>query len=133
MNCLMAYDWPGSVRELENCIERAIALGNHQTIDIADLPLGIRAAAGVATPAPLTVAADATDLEDIERATIERVFAQCNGDKVQAGKRLGISRATLYRKLKRYGIGDAASPAEFNAPKAKTASAGGQGSAGGAA
>ena len=47
----------------------------------------------------------ATDLEDIERATIERVFAQVNGDKALAGKMLGISRATLYRKLKRYHIG----------------------------
>jgi len=46
-----------------------------------------------------------TDLEDIERATIERVFQQVKGDKVLAGKMLGISRATLYRKLKRYNIG----------------------------
>jgi transcriptional regulator of acetoin/glycerol metabolism len=45
------------------------------------------------------------DLEDIERATILRVFEQVNGDKVVAGKMLGISRATLYRKLKRYNIG----------------------------
>ena len=47
----------------------------------------------------------ATDLEDIERATIERVFSQVKGDKALAGKMLGISRATLYRKLKRYNIG----------------------------
>jgi transcriptional regulator of acetoin/glycerol metabolism len=47
----------------------------------------------------------ATDLEDIERATIERVFEQVHGDKALAGKMLGISRATLYRKLKRYNIG----------------------------
>src|ERR1051326_7468426 len=46
-----------------------------------------------------------TDLEDIERLTIERVFEQVNGDKTLAGQLLGISRATLYRKLKRYGIG----------------------------
>jgi transcriptional regulator of acetoin/glycerol metabolism len=44
-------------------------------------------------------------LEDIERVTIERVFEQVNGDKTLAGQLLGISRATLYRKLKRYGIG----------------------------
>jgi len=48
-----------------------------------------------------------TDLEDIERATIKRVFEQVKGDKVLAGKMLGISRATLYRKLKRYNIGAA--------------------------
>jgi DNA-binding NtrC family response regulator len=105
MNCLMVYDWPGNVRELENCIERALALGNRHTIDLADLPPALRACAGIladpaAGPAPVT-----TDLEDLERATIERVFQQVHGDKIAAGKLLGISRATLYRKLKRYGIG----------------------------
>jgi two-component system response regulator AtoC len=108
MNCLMAYDWPGNVRELENCVERALALGNHKTIDLPDLPPALRAYAGVApaeTAAFTTAALTTTDLEDIERATIERVFQQVNGDKVAAGKLLGISRATLYRKLKRYGIG----------------------------
>mgnify|MGYP005809798425 CR=1 FL=1 len=105
MNCLMAYDWPGNVRELENCIERAIALGNHHTIDLPDLPVAIRALAGVKPAEPVASALTSTDLEDIERATIERVFEQVNGDKVQAGKMLGISRATLYRKLKRYNIG----------------------------
>jgi two-component system, NtrC family, response regulator AtoC len=49
-------------------------------------------------------AASTTDLEDIERATIQRVFEQVKGDKALAGRMLGISRATLYRKLKRYNI-----------------------------
>jgi two-component system, NtrC family, response regulator AtoC len=48
--------------------------------------------------------ASTTDLEDIERATIQRVFEQVKGDKALAGRMLGISRATLYRKLKRYNI-----------------------------
>ena len=56
-------------------------------------------------PAVITDAVSSTDLEDIERATIERVFEQVKGDKAMAGKMLGISRATLYRKLKRYNIG----------------------------
>ena len=51
-----------------------------------------------------------TDLEDIERATIQRVFEQVNGDKALAGRMLGISRATLYRKLKRYNIGMGSTP-----------------------
>ena len=46
-----------------------------------------------------------TDLEELERETIQRVFEQVNGDKARARKMLGISRATLYRKLKRYNIG----------------------------
>ena len=53
-------------------------------------------------------AESATDLEDIERATIQRVFEQVKGDKALAGRMLGISRATLYRKLKRYNIGTGA-------------------------
>ncbi len=54
---------------------------------------------------------DVTRLSEIERATIERVFHQVNGDKIMAGKLLGISRATLYRKLKRYQI---ATPSNAN-------------------
>ncbi|PYX86439.1 MAG: sigma-54-dependent Fis family transcriptional regulator [Acidobacteria bacterium] len=107
MKCMLHYEWPGNVRELENCIERAVALGDHQTIDIDDLPPVISSASGgseVAREAPVSVFTT-TDLEDIERATIQRVFEQVNGDKARAGKMLGISRATLYRKLKRYNIG----------------------------
>jgi transcriptional regulator with PAS, ATPase and Fis domain len=94
------------VRELENCIERAVALGDRRTIDFSDLPPSITSAIpgdqGTDSPSSgLTT----TDLEDIERATIERVFEQVKGDKALAGKMLGISRATLYRKLKRYNIG----------------------------
>ena len=107
IKCLLQYDWPGNVRELENSIERAIALGDRRTIDISDLPPSISSAssspdAGLELPASSLTS---TDLEDIERATIQRVFEQVKGDKALAGKMLGISRATLYRKLKRYNIG----------------------------
>jgi DNA-binding NtrC family response regulator len=112
---MMAYDWPGNVRELENCLERAVALGDQRIIEANDLPPAI-ANSEVLAEAPTShqyfSGADfqgtdphATDLEDIERATIERVFSQVKGDKALAGKMLGISRATLYRKLKRYNIG----------------------------
>ncbi|HEY1263851.1 MAG TPA: sigma-54 dependent transcriptional regulator [Terriglobales bacterium] len=107
MKCLLQYDWPGNVRELENCVERAVALGDRKTINVSDLPPAIAAVPAlmgvVQEPSPGTLSS--TDLEDIERATIERVFEQVQGDKVRAGKMLGISRATLYRKLKRYNIG----------------------------
>ena len=111
MKALLAYDWPGNVRELENCLERAVALGDQHILEVSDLPPSIAQAEITAEamearefsghPTDLR----ATDLEDIERATIERVFSQVNGDKALAGKMLGISRATLYRKLKRYSIG----------------------------
>ena len=102
MNCMLQYDWPGNVRELENCVERAIALGNREIIALQDLPPAIRAYENQLNLGAVTVTA--TDLEEIERDTIQRVFDQVNGDKEMAGKLLGISRATLYRKIKRYNI-----------------------------
>jgi two-component system response regulator AtoC len=113
MKCLLQYDWPGNVRELENCIERAVALGDRQTIDVNDLPPSLGPASPGLDPAPVappTSSGPSSDLEDIERATIERVFEQVKGDKILAGKILGISRATLYRKLKRYNIGGRQQP-----------------------
>src|SRR5262249_41603155 len=102
MNCLLQYDWPGNVRELENCIERALALGNGRTIDVHDLPLPMQGKEGHAhthpvtpdAPAPLPLAPVSSDLEDLERITIQRVFDQVQGDKAKAGEMLGISRAT---------------------------------------
>jgi two-component system response regulator AtoC len=118
MKSLLQYDWPGNVRELENCVERALALGNQQKIDVDDLPPAIASTApGSEQAAPLQSAQaySTTDLEDIERTTIERVFQQVKGDKALAGKMLGISRATLYRKLKRYNIGGRALSASSQA------------------
>jgi two-component system, NtrC family, response regulator AtoC len=106
MKAMLAYDWPGNVRELENCLERAVALGDQHIIEVNDLPPAIADSEDqVQTTGAQEFTARATDLEDIERATIERVFSQVKGDKALAGKMLGISRATLYRKLKRYNIG----------------------------
>jgi len=103
--CLLQYEWPGNVRELENCIERAVALGDRKIIDVNDLPhrwRPLRAPAGEGMPAAAGLSS--TDLEDIERITIQRVFEQVNGDKARARKMLG-SVGHLYRKLKRYNIG----------------------------
>ena len=103
MNSFLQYDWPGNVRELENCIARAVALGAHQSIDVADLPPSI---GGARTLEMTDEAADlsGTALADMERMTILRVFEQAGGDKALTGKMLGISRATLYRRLRRYNI-----------------------------
>jgi DNA-binding NtrC family response regulator len=104
MKSFLQYDWPGNVRELENCIARAIALGDHRVIDQCDLPPAIGGADCAATAGSDAAALSTTALADLERITILRVFEQAGGDKALAGKMLGISRATLYRKLKRYQI-----------------------------
>jgi transcriptional regulator with PAS, ATPase and Fis domain len=121
---LMAYDWPGNVRELQNCVERAVALGDMETIEVSDLPANlqglVRKSSAIRLPAPPT-----TDLDELEHATIQRVLDQVAGDKALAGKMLGISRATLYRKIKRYGI----ETGPRGAASAKAASAGPQSAA----
>jgi two-component system response regulator AtoC len=106
MKSLLHYDWPGNIRELENCIARGVTLGDRKTIDVIDLPPAIRSEpADVAASASVdTSSLSTTALAEMERMTILRVFEQANGDKALAGKMLGISRATLYRKLKRYNI-----------------------------
>jgi two-component system response regulator AtoC len=104
MKSFLQYEWPGNVRELENCIARAIALGDHRTIDVGDLPPAIRGSEDSHISREASSELSTTALADLERMTILRVFEQAGGDKVLAGKMLGISRATLYRKLKRYNI-----------------------------
>ena len=106
MKSLLHYDWPGNIRELENCVARAVTLGDHKIIDVNDLPPAIRTEQPAAAPmSPQDSASlSTTALAEMERMTILRVFEQANGDKALAGKMLGISRATLYRKLKRYNI-----------------------------
>jgi DNA-binding NtrC family response regulator len=106
MKCLLQYDWPGNVRELENCIARAVTLGDQHVIDVQDLPPAIRTeqAASSEMTAQDASSFSTTALAEMEKMTILRVFDQAHGDKALAGKMLGISRATLYRKLKRYNI-----------------------------
>jgi DNA-binding NtrC family response regulator len=104
MKSFLQYDWPGNVRELENCIARAVALGDHQMIDVADLPPAIRGAEDAGLTREDAAALSTTALADLEKMTILRVFEQAGGDKALAGRMLGISRATLYRKLKQYNI-----------------------------
>jgi two-component system response regulator AtoC len=119
MRCMLQYDWPGNIRELENCIARAVALGDRRSIDVGDLPPAIRGRheRGVSDEDTADLLSNdfansgmsggdmaTTALADLERLTITRVFEQAGGDKALAGKMLGISRATLYRKLKRYNV-----------------------------
>jgi len=114
VNVMLAYEWPGNVRELENCIERAVALGTHNLIDVHDLPPALQNHSGGTLSETKLEHSElsGTDLEELERATIQRVFEETNGDKELTRRMLGISRATLYRKLKRYNIGQRLKSAE---------------------
>ena len=114
MKLLMRYDWPGNVRELENCLCRAVTLGDRKIIDESDLSPALlqgnskdkRDKKDTVEPASPDEdeASSTVALDELERLTIQRVFDKVGGDKTKAGELLGISRATLYRKLKRYQI-----------------------------
>jgi len=123
MNSLLNYEWPGNIRELENCIARAITLGDRRVIDVSDLPPSIRSEQAASASAPLQDVASlsTTALAEMEKMTILRVFEQANGDKAMAGRLLGISRATLYRKLKRYNIPLRSGPGESEDASEETA------------
>jgi len=94
MDALLHHDWPGNVRELRNVLERATILCEDGSIRPKDLSLWPTSPAHV----------DSTELEVIERHTIERVMREANGNKVQASRRLGISRMQLYGRLRKYGL-----------------------------
>ncbi|MBS1129444.1 MAG: two component, sigma54 specific, transcriptional regulator, Fis family [Proteobacteria bacterium] len=100
LSVLMAYDYPGNIRELENIIERAIALCSTQLIEQDLLPANLFEQA---SPSPIDSASGGFQtLEQLEKEHIQKALLHCNGNKFQAAKMLGIDRVSLWRKLKSF-------------------------------
>jgi two-component system response regulator HydG len=105
MDQLIRYDWPGNVRELMNAIERAVVLARTDYLDDQDFsilqPL-------LQQPVPVLSDFENIDipLEEVEKAAILRMLGSVAGNKSEAARRLGITRKTLHKKLKKYGVMD---------------------------
>ncbi len=101
LESLLAYCWPGNVRELRNVIRAALAICDGGVIRLADLPQRV----GTAMPAPQALPAGRKELrQTAERAALLRVIDVNRGNMSRAAADLGVSRNTLYRKMKRHGI-----------------------------
>jgi len=98
MRLLMDHQWPGNVRELENTVEHATVLAKSGRIEASDLPAVIRT-----TPSLAQITRVPT-MEEHERKILQDTLEECGWNKKQTAKRLGISRSTLYDKLKKYQI-----------------------------
>ena len=104
MNILMAYDWPGNVRELRNAIEQMVVLARGEKLTMRDVPANIR---GGADLTKISVVRTGMTVEDAEKQLIIQALKETGGNRTTAAKKIGISRRTLHRKLKHYGLEDA--------------------------
>jgi len=119
MATLERYDYPGNVRELENLVERAVLFAEGSVIGVAELPPAVRAPRLLPENAEPDVerptrgaegafdgadAREAWSLADVEKEHIQRVLARHQGNATTAARQLGISRTTLWRKLRHYGL-----------------------------
>lgn len=107
--CLLAYPWPGNLRELRNTIERAVILTNGPEIRPADLPVGMQGATGPAADGSAPAAGSMMTLEALEREHIRRVV-DATPTIQEAARILGIDAATIYRKRRKTEGGAFPSP-----------------------
>lgn len=104
LDLLLGHPWPGNVRELRNTLERALVLAaGADAIGPEHLPLALREGAGRTIPA---AAAELPTLEEMERRHIQHALQLLDGNRTAAAEQLGVSRATLHNKIKRYGFED---------------------------
>jgi transcriptional regulator of acetoin/glycerol metabolism len=113
---LVAYPWPGNVRELRNVIRTALAICEGGVVRRIDLPREIREADSSSGAGPMPAlmqgslaganesASPVNPLKAAERAALVRVIAECHGNMTRVAAQLGMSRNTLYRRMKRHAI-----------------------------
>ena len=113
LRTMMRHDWPGNIRELENCIERACALSSGPVLELGDLPtqlqqqgLDAHRVSAAMDSSPVQRSMEVVPLAELERQAILSAIRKLGGDKLRAAQLLGIGKTTLYRKLKEYGISD---------------------------
>ncbi len=99
MRLLLNHRWTGNVRELENTIEHAVVLAKGSRVEGVDLPLLVTAGPAAQTP-PTT----SKTITGNEARLLREVLEECNWNKTEAAQRLGISRSTLYEKIKKYQL-----------------------------
>jgi len=102
LDLLLAYDFPGNIRELENIIEHAFVFCKGATILVEHLPEEFRHASPQANG--LSALSGIADFEKLEKMYLENVLKETGNNKLQAARRLGIDRSTLFRKMKKLGI-----------------------------
>lgn len=100
LDAMLRYDWPGNVRELENAVERAVIMARENQITREDLPQAVLGADREGSDASLT----GLTLDDVERLAIEQTLKETGDNKSETARRLGITRATLHNKLKKYAL-----------------------------
>ncbi len=103
---LLSYSYPGNIRELKHAVERAVLLSKNRSIDLRDLPeefSGVTRVEGGSEADDVTLQAS---VDMLERQMIISALKESNGKKVEASKRLGISRKVLWKKMKEYDIGN---------------------------
>jgi transcriptional regulator with PAS, ATPase and Fis domain len=95
---LHTYHWPGNVRELQHAIERAVIMSSADMLTRKDFPF-TASSSGVSGPEP-----DSCNLEQTEKMTILRALDKHGGNVSHAARELGLTRTSLYRRLKKYGL-----------------------------
>jgi Nif-specific regulatory protein len=102
-NCLLAYDWPGNVREMENAIERAVVLGNTEVMLPDDLPESLLESL-LASPAPQKLPNYHEAVNEMKKKFILQAIEQANGNYTAAAKLLGIHSTNLHRLIRTLGL-----------------------------